>query len=215
VTTPDQSPGNDDDIWDTSSDHHHPDIPLSIGGDGLGGIDDGHSQARSRPEIMSDLPSLRRQHMTSGYREGLAIGKAQVMQQGFDSGYPFGVEIGLRTGTVLGVLEGILAAVRKQIAPVSKTASIMITEAHARDKTGQLEFVAKLHEKALRELHISELMKVMDDEKIAALSEGDGLPPAIEATIRKWEVLIQDSLRPSIHGHESHTGSQPSTTNSI
>src|SRR6201999_3459554 len=63
-----------------------------------------------RGTILSDLPALRRQHMTDGYREGLSVGKARVMQSGFDAGYPLGVEVGLRVGNVLGVLEGVLAA---------------------------------------------------------------------------------------------------------
>ena len=64
--------------------------------------------------MLSDLPSIRRQHMTSGYREGLSVGKAQVIQSGFDAGYPIGVEIALRAGKVLGVLEGSFAVKQKE-----------------------------------------------------------------------------------------------------
>lgn len=55
----------------------------------------------------SDLPSLRRQHVTAGYREGISASKAQHVQRGFDTGYPVGAQIGMRAGTVLGILEGI------------------------------------------------------------------------------------------------------------
>jgi len=61
--------------------------------------------------------------MTDGYREGLAVGKASVMQEGFDAGYPFGVEIGLRVGVVLGVLEGIVEGLRKPSPPSTTPAS--------------------------------------------------------------------------------------------
>jgi hypothetical protein len=63
--------------------------------------------------------------MTDGYREGLAVGKASVMQDGFDAGYPFGVEIGLRVGVVLGVLEGVVEGLRK----ASRTATTTTTMA--------------------------------------------------------------------------------------
>ncbi|RMZ82594.1 hypothetical protein DV738_g1572, partial [Chaetothyriales sp. CBS 135597] len=36
--------------------------------------------------------------MTEGYREGLAVGKAQVIQAGFDAGFGIGVELGARAG---------------------------------------------------------------------------------------------------------------------
>ncbi|EXJ92508.1 hypothetical protein A1O3_01060 [Capronia epimyces CBS 606.96] len=122
VTTPEQSPGADDDIWDTSSDYHDHDAHAhahngDVGHDGDGGsqfgLDPNSSAITPRPpraQILSDIPSLRRQHMTDGYREGLGVGKARVMQAGFDAGYPFGVEIGMRVGQILGVLEGVVSA---------------------------------------------------------------------------------------------------------
>jgi hypothetical protein len=61
----------------------------------------------------SDLPSLRREHINAGYREGLSVGKARVIQSGFDAGYPLGVAIALKVGPILGVLEGVLAGLRR------------------------------------------------------------------------------------------------------
>lgn len=57
-------------------------------------------------ETLSDLPALRRTHLTDGYRAGLAEGKEQpeIAQKGFDEGYPAGAELGLRVGWVLGVM---------------------------------------------------------------------------------------------------------------
>ncbi|OKL62810.1 hypothetical protein UA08_01873 [Talaromyces atroroseus] len=56
----------------------------------------------------SDLPSLRRQHVTAGYRDGIASSKAEHVQRGFDGGYPVGAQFGLRVGTILGILEGVV-----------------------------------------------------------------------------------------------------------
>ena len=55
----------------------------------------------------SDVPSLRRQHVTAGYRDGIAMAKSQCIQAGFDGGYPVGAQLGLRVGTILGILEGV------------------------------------------------------------------------------------------------------------
>ncbi|PYH47831.1 Yae1 family protein [Aspergillus saccharolyticus JOP 1030-1] len=62
-----------------------------------------HPQPHHEP---SDLPSLRRQHVTAGYRDGLAASKSTQVQAGFDAGFPVGAQLGMRVGTVLGVLEG-------------------------------------------------------------------------------------------------------------
>lgn len=56
----------------------------------------------------SDLPSLRRQHVTTGYRDGVSESKTSHVQPGFDVGYPIGAQLGLRAGTVLGILEGVV-----------------------------------------------------------------------------------------------------------
>jgi hypothetical protein len=55
----------------------------------------------------SDLPSLRRQHVTAGYRDGVSTSKGEHVQRGFDAGFPAGAQLGMRAGTILGILEGI------------------------------------------------------------------------------------------------------------
>lgn len=70
----------------------------------------------SQPEVRppnptnepSDLPSLRRQHVTTGYREGISTSKGSHVQSGFDAGLPLGAQLGMRAGTVLGILEGLV-----------------------------------------------------------------------------------------------------------
>ncbi|KAI5302620.1 Essential protein Yae1, N terminal [Ascosphaera pollenicola] len=56
----------------------------------------------------SDLPSVRRQHVTNGYRSGITLAKQEHLQRGFDEGYPFGAKLGLRAGIIKGVLEGLM-----------------------------------------------------------------------------------------------------------
>ncbi|KIW73178.1 hypothetical protein PV04_01315 [Phialophora macrospora] len=254
ITEPEQSPGADDDIWDTSSDHfplaatQHSNHDLDATSPSNPQDDDSHPRFL-RGEILSDLPALRRQHMTDGYREGLSVGKARVMQSGFDAGYPLGVEIGLRAGNVLGVLEGVIAALtsskvgtgsarsaRASKAPTegdqSSTANRAVTIPASRpgememtmDSTrevrssgsrneGDLGFVRALYARAQEELKISELLKGLSDEKIAAIpdavasnNEEDSpaeqttkkqasLPTEIEDALGKWERLVFGALR--------------------
>ncbi|KAH8426613.1 Yae1 family protein [Aspergillus melleus] len=56
----------------------------------------------------SELPFLRRQHVTAGYRDGISTSKGEHVQEGFDAGFPVGAQLGMRAGTVIGILEGVL-----------------------------------------------------------------------------------------------------------
>ncbi|KJX98251.1 hypothetical protein TI39_contig424g00006 [Zymoseptoria brevis] len=72
----------------------------------------GTDQESALPSISehSDIPRLRRLHVTNGYREGVAASKDSHVQAGFDEGFSLGGEIGTTVGWCFGVLEGILAA---------------------------------------------------------------------------------------------------------
>ena len=139
--------------------------------------------------------------MTDGYREGLSVGKAKVMQRGFDAGYPVGVQIGLRVGSVLGILEGVLAAlasgnvkdwrvggwnVAKSVAGRSDgevdEASLNrdvggVARVGSKDKDSasgreeDVRFVQSLYARAQEELKITELLKGLGDKKIAAIPD--------------------------------------------
>ncbi|KAJ5780409.1 Essential protein Yae1 N-terminal [Penicillium paradoxum] len=65
----------------------------------------------------SDLPSLRRQHVTAGYRDGTASSKGAHVQEGFDAGFPVGAQMGMRAGTVLGIMEGLLRGFEERSGP--------------------------------------------------------------------------------------------------
>lgn len=108
--------------------------------------------------------------MTTGYREGLGVGKARVMQGGFDTGYPIGVLIGLRAGRVLGVLEGLVAA------GASK-------EGVDEGLKGEL---GRLMERARRELERGALLEGLDEEVVM---RAERVPERVEAALGRWEGL--------------------------
>lgn len=150
VPTSPEAASADDDIW--ASDHENNPATSS----------QGQPQAE---DLLSDLPTVKRQHMTDGYREGLSVGKARVMQKGFDNGYPIGVMIALRAGKVLGCIEGILAAKD-------------IPDAHRAD-------VRRTYEQVRSEFAISSLLKDVNDQ---SLMESKSLPASFETTLEKWEI---------------------------
>ena len=141
--------------------------------DDIWGSDDESTARQARPgqgnreALLSDLPTVKRQHMTDGYREGLSIGKAKVMQKGFDEGYPLGIRIGLRAGKVLGFLEGVVAV-----------------KGLPNDVKTQVE---RLLNQARQELLVSHLMKDLNDE---LLMESSNIPANIENVLRKWELTV-------------------------
>ncbi len=61
----------------------------------------------------SDVPRLRSEHSTAGYRDGLSAAKNTTIQEGFDEGYSLGAVMGLEVGKLLGSLEGIYNAVQR------------------------------------------------------------------------------------------------------
>lgn len=60
----------------------------------------------------SDIPRLRSVHVTSGYRDGISVSKAEHVQHGFDEGFSLGAVIGMKAGFLLGVLEGVVRAIQ-------------------------------------------------------------------------------------------------------
>jgi hypothetical protein len=131
----------------------------------------------SNPELLSDLPSLRRQHMNSGYRDGLSAGKAKVMQAGFDDGYPIGVAIALRAGRVLGVLEGVLAA--KGI----------------RDQAETRRGAETLLKRAKEELGRERLMEGVEEAEVARAKDlGDLGSASVEDALRRLEGVVDGLL---------------------
>ncbi|KAG9588388.1 essential protein-like protein Yae1, partial [Aureobasidium melanogenum] len=67
----------------------------------------------------SDIPRLRSVHVTSGYRDGISVSKAEHVQHGFDEGFSLGAVIGMKAGFLLGVFEGVVRAIQSS-ASISK-----------------------------------------------------------------------------------------------
>ncbi|KAF7845906.1 hypothetical protein BT93_L0117 [Corymbia citriodora subsp. variegata] len=146
ITTPDKDEILENDIWDNS-----PSPTLRT----------------TSSEIISDLPAIRRQHMTDGYREGLAIGKARVMQTGFDSGYPLGLSYALRIGKLLGVLEGVIGC--KGVVE------------------REMSEIQKMYKTAKQELSIARLLYGVTDEQV--MNDGE-LKSSMETVVNKWEQVV-------------------------
>ena len=62
----------------------------------------------------SDIPRVRAQHNTSGYRDGIAFSKSLYTQEGFDEGYSLGAAVGRKVGLILGILGGLAIALRNE-----------------------------------------------------------------------------------------------------
>ncbi|KAL9621754.1 MAG: hypothetical protein Q9160_003872 [Pyrenula sp. 1 TL-2023] len=151
----------DDDIWGADS-------PLRQASPSL-------DDASQRHDVLSDAPLVRRQQLTAGYREGVSIGKAQTMQDGFDQGYPLGAEIGLRVGYIKGVLEGIAL-------------SLVKTEAN--------ETVQKLRAETkniLQKLHVQEFLKGVEDKIVAAEEEARQVQTVEQTPLHEADSITQHS----------------------
>ena len=165
------------------------------------------------PAEPSDLPSLRRQHVTAGYRDGISASKGEHVQNGFDAGFPVGGQLGMRAGTVLGILEGVLrgyesraasAVVKKQLPAAAAargsstgtgTGAGRESEEQKQLRRNQRERVLKLYQRALKELEVQSVFGVMEDngdeEKPEAqlARKGDNIISKLEDRVRvaHWE----------------------------
>lgn len=83
----------------------------------------------------SDIPRLRRIHVTNGYRDGIAASKEQHVQTGFDEGYALGAELGMRVGWILGALEGLIHAVPAGASEDDTVTKEQVNEVFARAET--------------------------------------------------------------------------------
>lgn len=98
-----------DDVWGDDGDDgiststFAPPLPDSRPPAAVGG---GRVQAE-----VSDIPRLKQEHTTAGYRDGVTVAKAASVQAGFDEGYGLGASIGAHAGRLLGVLTGLIGAV--------------------------------------------------------------------------------------------------------
>ncbi|EFE39176.1 essential protein Yae1, putative [Trichophyton verrucosum HKI 0517] len=147
----------------------------------------------------SDLPSLRRQHVTAGYRDGVTAAKGEHVQRGFDKGYPVGAELGVRVGIVLGVLEGLVKA-------LSSGGGGGEEEEKAEDKDSRAASRARvtaLFETAKRELVLERIFSLEEQGTVKEVErgeEGEGedhgdpysrLGQAGDTAVTRWEDRVR------------------------
>lgn len=155
----------------------------------------------------SDLPSLRRQHVTAGYRDGTSASKGAHVQDGFDGGFPVGAQLGMRAGTVLGIMEGLLrgfeerggpGVVKKPVVRAGHSASESTgTDGGGNSEIGELrkqkrEQLRVLYEAALKELDVQAVFAGADGgaSEVAPRAE-DGEEERAEKQLgRKGDVVI-------------------------
>lgn len=156
----------------------------------------------------SDLPSLRRQHVTAGYRDGTSASKGAHVQEGFDGGFPVGAQLGMRAGTVLGIMEGLLRGFEERRGPgVVKKPVVRTGHAAAAGTTGtdgggntesgelrkqKREQLRVLYEAAVKELDVQAVFAGADGgaAEVAPRAE-DGEEERAEKQLgRKGDVVI-------------------------
>lgn len=169
-----------------------------------------HKNATVEP---SELPSLRRQHVTAGYRDGISASKAEHVQNGFDAGFPVGAQLGMRAGTILGILEGILKGYESSPATVKKpgqkppTPSTTATKEADEAKKAKREEILRLYQQAVKELNVQAVFAGVDGGALQAqgseekpetqlLHKGDRVLSTWESKVpvAAWEEHVMDVL---------------------
>ncbi|KXG46157.1 uncharacterized protein PGRI_050130 [Penicillium griseofulvum] len=198
----------------TMSTHTQPDNPaVDNSMDDIFGSSPPHETIASTNPIASsepsDLPSLRRQHVTAGYRDGTSASKGAHVQEGFDGGFPVGAQLGMRAGTVLGIMEGLLRGFEERSGPGvvkkavrmghSATGSATKTDDSGNTEIAELrqqkrEQIRVLYEAALKELDVQAVFAGVDagaSEEPKAQGEEEKAERQLgrkgDVVISKWE----------------------------
>ncbi|KAJ5210849.1 hypothetical protein N7491_010660 [Penicillium cf. griseofulvum] len=154
----------------------------------------------------SDLPSLRRQHVTAGYRDGTSASKGAHVQEGFDGGFPVGAQLGMRAGTVLGIMEGLLRGFEERSGPGvvkkavrtghSATGSATKTDDGGNTEIAELrrqkrEQIRVLYEAALKELDVQAVFAGADAGASEVEPRAEGEEEKAETQLgRKGDVVV-------------------------
>ncbi|KAJ5288636.1 Essential protein Yae1 N-terminal [Penicillium angulare] len=140
----------------------------------------------------SDLPSLRRQHVTAGYRDGVSVSKGERVQDGFDAAFPVGAQLGMRAGTVLGILEGLTRGLEERSASVVKKPTARGTTSSSATENGQAESVETRRERREKVLRVYEdSVKALD---LQALFTGFEAAPASGSRVDTDSGEIQQNI---------------------
>ncbi|KAJ5116315.1 Essential protein Yae1 N-terminal [Penicillium angulare] len=140
----------------------------------------------------SDLPSLRRQHVTAGYRDGVSVSKGERVQDGFDAAFPVGAQLGMRAGTILGILEGITRGLEERSASVVKKPTTRGTPSSSATENGQAESAETRREKRDKVLRVYEdAVKALD---LRAVFTGFEAAPASGSRVDTDSGEIQQNI---------------------
>ncbi|KAL2813088.1 hypothetical protein BJX63DRAFT_230893 [Aspergillus granulosus] len=186
-----------DDIFGSSPPHNTPTPPLP--------------SAHTTIEP-SELPSLRRQHVTAGYRDGISASKAEHVQRGFDAGFPTGAQLGMRAGTILGILEGLVrgyesragsAVIRKPGGKAGTATSASVSDAEVEGvRRVKREHVLALYKQARQELGVQAVFAGLEEGKDGEKPESQLLKKGDQAlsgwegrvSVAAWEENAMDTL---------------------
>lgn len=180
-----------DDVWgadddDTSLVSPPPRTEVVAAAAAAGG---GGGGTRTRAEV-SDIPRLKQEHTTAGYRDGVTLAKAASVQAGFDEGYGLGASIGAYAGRLLGVLTGLVGALTSSPSPSNTGTGEDTAEHHENER------LRTLLETATKELSV---LSVFGEEYFAR----DGT----------WRYEVQSQATPTLAsslalGKESGEGTE-------
>ncbi|KAJ5555030.1 hypothetical protein N7535_007473 [Penicillium sp. DV-2018c] len=189
-TDPDPADNSLDDIFGSSP-------PQTVRGLNLSH----HTTSNTTSSEPSDLPSLRRQHVTAGYRDGTAASKGAHVQDGFDAGFPVGAQMGMRAGTVLGIMEGLLRGFEERSGPgVVKKPGVRGASDSTGDKKDGVDEVRREKREQIRTLYAAALkeldVRAVFAETGSADGEGDEkaerqLARRGEGALAKWEGMVE------------------------
>ncbi|KAJ1712649.1 Essential protein Yae1, N terminal [Aspergillus flavus] len=183
----------------------------------------------SHPEP-SELPSLRRQHVTAGYRDGVSASKTEHVQSGFDAGFPVGAQLGMRAGTILGILEGVIRGYesRASSAVIKKpgamrgggggaSSSSTESEEAAKRRMEKREKVLKLYQAAIEELDVRKVFAGLDgtSEELKPEEQLRGLgDKAISTWEEKVKVAHWEEIMDALEMKDTTTSSTTAPTKS-
>ncbi|CAI7673235.1 unnamed protein product [Penicillium bialowiezense] len=141
----------------------------------------------------SDLPSLRRQHVTAGYRDGTSSSKGLHVQEGFDAGFPVGAQMGMRAE------RSGPGVVKKPVRGTAAAASSKNTETNDEEiaelRRQKREQIRTLYQAALKELDVQAVFSGGEKEgatEVVPAGQGEEtaetqLAMKGDPVISKWE----------------------------
>lgn len=160
----------------------------------------------------SDIPRLRSVHVTSGYRDGISVSKAEHVQHGFDEGFSLGAVIGMEAGFLLGMLEGVVRAIQSSASIDTQIKQDVIAKfVTAREELGLQSLFGRewFGEDGIWKFEV----KGQEEEEVTFRDVADAHPLIekwtleVEGLKKKFGIVIQARERPEGDDDEQETNS--------